>query len=58
MKFHSSIAFLLVSFAEASSGADSVESDADVSEGEDKKVGEVDSSTTKYTSGNILTIFS
>ena len=48
----------MVSFAEASSGADSVESDADVSEGEDKKVGEVDSSTTKYTSGNILTIFS
>ncbi|XP_059453019.1 DNA-binding protein RHL1 [Corylus avellana] len=38
-------------FAEASSGEDSVGSDADVSEGEEKKVVEVDSSTTKYTSG-------
>ncbi|KAE8099917.1 hypothetical protein FH972_017861 [Carpinus fangiana] len=43
-------------FAEASSGEDSVGSDADVSEGEEKKVVGVDSSTTKYTSGNILII--
>ncbi|XP_062158328.1 DNA-binding protein RHL1 isoform X2 [Alnus glutinosa] len=38
-------------FAEASSGEDSVESDADVSEGEEKKVVGVDSSATKYTRG-------
>ncbi|XP_050255466.1 DNA-binding protein RHL1 isoform X2 [Quercus robur] len=38
-------------FADASSGDESVKSDADVSEGEGKKVEEVDSSITKYTSG-------
>jgi hypothetical protein len=48
----------LVSFAEASSGEDSVESDADVSEGEEKKVVGVDSSATKYTRGNILIMLS
>ena len=48
----------MFSFADASSGGESVESDADVSEGEGKNVEEVDSSITKYTSGNILTISS
>ncbi|KAF3976267.1 hypothetical protein CMV_000541 [Castanea mollissima] len=45
-------------FADASSGDESVKSDTDVSEGEGKKVEEVDSSITKYTSGNILIISS
>lgn len=48
----------MFSFADASSGDESVESDADVSEGEGKKVEEADSSITKYTTGNILTISS
>ena len=43
-------------FAEASSGSgdDSVESDADVYEGEDKEAVGHDSSSRHYTSGNIL----
>lgn len=48
----------MVSFAESSSGEDSVECDADVSSEEEKKVVEVDSSTTNCTAGNILLILS
>ncbi len=55
-KIHSSLAFFWFRFAEASSGSgdDSVESDADVYEGEDKEVVGHDSSSRNYTSGNIL----
>ena len=55
-KILSSLAFFWFRFAEASpgSGDDSVESDADVYEGEDKEVVGHDSSSRNYTSGNIL----
>ncbi|KAM1186964.1 hypothetical protein ACFX13_016292 [Malus domestica] len=41
-------------FGEASSGDDSAESDTPSAEGEDKKVGRLDSSSGKHSSGNIL----
>lgn len=52
--FRLPLSLLLVSFAESSSREDSVECDADVSSEEEKKVTEVDSSTTNCTDGNIL----
>ena len=55
-KILSSLAFFWFRFAEPSSGSgdDSVESDADVYEGEDKEAVGHDSSSRHYTSGNIL----